>query len=151
MSNTSSLRVVLAIAVVIAGGALAYYDVQLNHSRDSVASLTAERDQLTATVAQLSAVNAHEAMPELPTSVSFHRALLGGRSYVAEFGSHGATDMAIAVEWVDAATHNHRNFRVDIQPGRPTPLGHIQGYDFEPGDELTMSHDGYKPVTAEVR
>lgn len=59
--------------------------------------------------------------------------------------------MTVVVEWMDGASHNHRNFRVDVAPGRATPFGHLQGYDFEPGDTLTMTHDGFKPVTAQVR
>jgi hypothetical protein len=47
-------------------------------------------------------------------------------------------------------TEDHR-VPLDVAAGRPTPLGHLQGYDFEPGDMLTMTHDGFKPVTAQVR
>jgi hypothetical protein len=69
---------------------------------------------------------------------------------VAEFKSRAPTDMAVIVDVVDAASHSHRSYRVTVGPGRPTPLGHIQGYAFEPGDMLTVMHEGYKPVVARV-
>jgi outer membrane murein-binding lipoprotein Lpp len=165
VSNASTLKILIAIIVVVAGCALVYLDVQLHHSLDNAAGLTAERDQLKAMVAQLnaqvdqlqaatqqlSAANAREATPELPVSVYFRRALLGGRSYVAEFSNRGTAAMAVAVDVVDSATHNHHTFQVDVAPGRPTPYGHFQGCEFEPGDTLTLSHDGFKPVSAQVR
>jgi hypothetical protein len=137
MPITSAQKIAIAEAVIVLGATAVYFEVQRGRALQEV-------DQLKAANAQLS-------MAELPVSVSFHRALLGGKSYVAEFGSHGASDMAVAVEWVDGSTHNRRSFRVDVGPGRPTPLGHLQGYDFEPGDMLTMSHDGFKPVMAQVQ
>jgi len=180
MSVDTSLKIGLAAGVLVLGGIAAYLGMQLNQAQSNAASVTAERDQLKANVSQLNAkaedldakvqqlnkadqqltaANAsaeqevrRESMPELPVSVYFHKALLGGKSYVAEFTSHGSGDMAVAVEWTDGATHNQRKFRVDVAPGRrPTPVGHLQGYDFEPGDMLTLSHDGFKPVSAQVR
>ena len=165
MSNGSTLKIAIAAGILVLGGIAAYLDVQLNRSQDKAAAVTAERDQAAATVTQLnakvgelqatteqlSAANARETMPELPVSVSFHKALLGGRSYVADFGSHGSADMRVAVDWVNSATHSHRSFHVDVAPGRRSPpLGHLQGFDFEPGDTLTMTHDGFKPVVAQV-
>jgi hypothetical protein len=137
MTITSSQRIAIAAAVLVLGGTAAYFEVQHARALDQVAQLKATNTQLS--------------MPELPVSVSFHRALLGGKSYVAEFGSHGSNDMAVAVEWVDAATHSRRTFRIDVGPGRPTPRGHLEGFDFEPGDMLTLSHDGFKPVMAQVQ
>lgn len=144
MSDVLTRKLWIAAAVVLVGAALIYFDLRLNRAQTKVAELQAEN------VAQAQQARL-DTLPELPVSVSFHRALLGGKSYVAEFSSRGPSAMAIAVEWVDAATHSHRTFRLDIGPGRPTPRGHLEGFDFEPGDTLAMSHDGYKPAFAEVR
>lgn len=102
---TASLRMTPSLKIAIAAGVLAlgvvavYLDVQLNRTQADAAAVAAERDQAKAAVSQLStkvdqlqtateqlsAANVRESMPELPVSVNFHRALLGGRSYVAEF------------------------------------------------------------------
>jgi hypothetical protein len=143
MLKVPAHKIWIAVAVVLVSGALAYYDVRLNREQTKVAQLQAEN------VAQAQQARL-DAVPVLPVSVSFHRALLGGKSYVAEFSSLGQGDMAVAVEWVDAATHNRRVFRVDVGPGRPTARGHLEGFDFEPGDSLTLSHDGFKSVAFQV-
>jgi hypothetical protein len=88
-------------------------------------------------------------LPELPVSVGFRHALIG-KSLVAEFTSHAPKNMAVIVDVVDAASHDHRSYRVNVGPGRPTPFGHREGYSFEPGDTLTMMHDGFKPIVAQV-
>jgi outer membrane murein-binding lipoprotein Lpp len=163
MSSTMSLKIALAAALLIFGGAAAYFEVQFNRVMDerdqlntTVDQLKANIDQLQASIQQLNAEKTvaeqdarHEAVPELPVSVSFRRAFLG-RSMVAEFSSHATTDMAVVVEVVDAATHNRRSLHVEVGPGRPTRLGRLQGLDLEPGDALTMTHDGYKPLSAQV-
>jgi hypothetical protein len=143
VSNTTTMKMGLGAGVLLLGGVAIFLSLRLNQSQAKV-------EQLQTTTQQLAAETAREAMPELPVSVSFHKALLGGKSYVADFSTHGSGDMAVAVEWVDAATHSHRTFHVDVGPGRPTPLGHLQRFDFEPGDTLTMSHDGFKPVVVQV-
>jgi hypothetical protein len=88
-------------------------------------------------------------MPELPVTVGFHHAALE-KSLVADFSSHAASNMAVIVDVVDAASHAHRRFRVTVGPGHPTAFGHFQGYGFEPGDTLTIAHVGYKPIAVQV-
>jgi hypothetical protein len=56
------------------------------------------------------------------------------------------TGLAVKARIVDAATHQEHDFTIDVDPGRPTEFGYVQGYAFEPGDAVTLSHDGYKTV-----
>jgi len=48
---------------------------------------------------------------------------------------------------VDAASHQEHVYKLALDPGRPTDFGQFQGYVFERGDHLTLTHDGYKAVS----
>jgi hypothetical protein len=136
MSNVTPLKIAIAAGVLALGGIGIYLDLQRTHALN-------ERDQLNARVAQ-------ESMPELPVSVSFHHALLG-HSMVADFHSHALSDIAVVVDVMDAATHGHRRFEIGVGPGRDgTHMGPLERERFEPGDLLTLTHDGFKPVVAQV-
>lgn len=120
---------------------------QMDQRNSKVARLEATNEQLTVANASEAREIRRESMPELPVSVHFRQAMLG-RHLVAQFNSHGR-EMKIALDVVDAATHSHHTFFVDVSGGvRPMPW---RGYDFEPGDIVTLARDGYKPVTAVAR
>jgi hypothetical protein len=143
MSNVASSKLAIGAAVLLLGGAAIYFNWQSSHAELA-------RDQLAAQVTQLKAANVAEAMPELPVMVSFHHALLG-HSMVADFHSHAPTDMAVVVDVMDAATRGHRQFEIGVGPGSGgVHMGPLERMRFEPGDVLTLTHDGYKPVVAEV-
>jgi hypothetical protein len=88
-------------------------------------------------------------MPELPVAVSFRQSVLG-HGKVAVFSNRAPVDMAIVVGIVDAATHGQHAFRINVNAGRVTQFGANEGYTFEPGDRMVMTHDGYKPLLASV-
>jgi hypothetical protein len=129
-----------AVVLVLASLGLTFY-----FQRDQS---NAERDQLHAEVQTLKANNAYLTLPELPISVGFHHALVG-HSMVADIRSHA--DMTVALDVVDVASHGHRNYRLNIGPGLGTHVGPLEHVTFEPGDILTLTHDGYKPLIAQVR
>jgi hypothetical protein len=122
-----------ALVLMLAGMGLTFY---------------VQRDQLHGEIRELKADNAYLALPNLPVSVGFHRALLG-HSMVADFRS--GADMSVNVDVVDAASHGHRDYRVNVGPGFGTHIGPLEHVAFEPGDVLTLTHDGFKPLVAQVR
>ena len=143
MPNAASTKLAIGAAVLLLGGAAIYFNWQSSHAELA-------RDQLAAQVAQLKVANAAESMPELPMTVSFHHALLG-HSMVADFHNHASTDMAVVVDVTDSATRSHRQFEIGVGPGRGgVHMGPLERMRFEPGDVLTLTHDGYKPVSVLV-
>jgi hypothetical protein len=143
MTNIASTKLAIGAAVLLLGGAAIYFNWQSSHAELA-------RDQLAAQVAQLKAANIAEAMPELPVTITFHHALLG-HSMVADLHSHASTDMAVVVDVMDAATRGHRQFEIGVGPGRDgTHIGPFERERFESGDVLTLTHDGYKSVVAQV-
>jgi septal ring factor EnvC (AmiA/AmiB activator) len=128
-----------------------------------IASATSDRDQLKNQAQQLAARanalaadNAKEqqdiqraSMPELPVSVTFRSSVLG-HGKVAIFSNRSKADMAIVVGIVDAATHGQHAYRLNVNAGRVTQFGANEGYAFEPGDRMLLTHDGFKPLMASV-
>jgi hypothetical protein len=124
----------IAVGVIVIGGAL------------SALSIIKSRAQLQAQNAELLR---QAGLKTLPIGVGFRKAILG-HGEVAVLRNLSATGLAVKARIVDAATHQEHNFTIDIEPGRPTEFGYVQGYAFEPGDAVTLSHDGYKTVYWEV-
>jgi hypothetical protein len=159
----SSKVVTAGIAALVAVGAVGII-IQQNQLQAANASLAASNAQMQQTQAQLEASKADLAasnaqmqrevvaasMPELPVLVGFRPALLG-RGKVARIENASGQDMAVRARVVDAASHQVREFTLNIDRGQIAEFGHAQGYAFEPGDEVTLSHDGYKAKTWTVR
>jgi hypothetical protein len=120
----------IAVGVILIGGAL------------SALSVIQSRAQLAAQNAEL---QRQAALKILPIGVGFRKAILG-HGEVAVLRNLSAAGLAVNARIVDAATHQDHNFTIAIDPGRPTEFGYAQGYAFEPGDAVTISHDGYKTV-----
>lgn len=86
------------------------------------------------------------ALADLPVTVGFRRALLA-HGQVAVLRNIGGNGIAVMAHVVDAASHQEHVYKLALDPGRPTDFGQLQGYTFERGDQLTLMHDGYKPVS----
>jgi hypothetical protein len=124
----------IAVGVIVIGGAL------------SALSVIRSRAQLQAQNAEL---GRQAALKNLPIGVGFRKAILG-HGEVAVLRNLSATGLAVKARIVDAAAHQEHNFTIEVDPGRPTEFGYVQGYAFEPGDAVTLSHDGYRTVYWEV-
>lgn len=109
----------------------------------AAAGLVMQRDQLQAQNAHLQQVVQQEALRELPVIVGFRKPLFG-TGKTAEITNVAGVSMAVNAHIVDAASHQPRDFTVNIDPGHLAELGRREGYTFEPGDQLTLAHDGYK-------
>jgi hypothetical protein len=120
----------IAVGVIVIGGAL------------SARSVIKSRAQLQAQNAEL---QRQAALKNLPIGVGFRKAILG-HGEIAVLRNLSATGLAVTARIVDAATHQEHNFTINVDPGRPTEFGYVQGYAFEPGDAVTLLHDGYKTV-----
>lgn len=120
----------IAVGIILIGGAL------------SALSVIKSRAQLQAQNAEL---RRQAALKNLPIGVGFRQAILG-HGEIAVLRNLSATGLAVRAHIVDAATHREHDFTIEVDPGRPTEFGYVQGYAFESGDAVTLSHDGYKTV-----
>ncbi len=125
----------IAVGVILIGGAL-----------QRAFSVIKSRAQLQVQNAEL---QRQAALKNLPIGVGFRKAILG-QGEVAVLRNLSEAELAVKARIVDAATHQEHNFTIDIDPGRPTEFGYAQGYAFEPGDAVSLSHDGYKTVYWQV-
>ncbi len=120
----------IAVGVIVIGGAL------------SALSVIRSRAQLQA---QNTELQRQAALKNLPIGVGFRKAILG-HGEVAVLRNLSSTGFTVKARIVDAAAHQEHNFTINVDPGRPSQFGYVQGYAFEPGDTVTLSRDGYKTV-----
>jgi hypothetical protein len=97
-------------------------------------------------IASMGIVVQRASMPEIPVSVTVREALLGPGK-VLRVQNLGGEDLAVRARIIDAASHHERDFTLRIDRGRSAEFGHLQGYAFEPGDRITLAHDGFKAKT----
>jgi len=134
----SSKVVTAGFAALVAVGAVGII-IQQNQLQASNSHLAASNEHLREEVAAAS-------MRELPMLMGFRSALLG-HGKVVRIENVSGEDMAVQAHVVDAASHQTRDFTWNIDRGRSAEFGHVEGYTFEPGDQVTLSHDGYKAKT----
>jgi hypothetical protein len=85
-------------------------------------------------------------MPQLPVSLRVREAILG-HGEVVRVQNFADFDLAVQARIVDAASHRVRNLTWNIDRGRSAEFGHLEGYTFEPGDQITLAHDRFKART----
>jgi hypothetical protein len=135
MDRSKLVGLGLAALIAIGAGGLI---VQRNQLEVQATQLQAEKVQLQHVVQQ-------EALRELPVTVGFRKAIFANGK-VAEIRSISNVGMAIDATITDAVSHQEHHFTLNIDPGRIAEFGRNQGYTFEPGDKLVLSHEGFKTM-----
>lgn len=123
----------LTVVALIAAAGLILQNTKVEAQNQKLAAVNAQMQQQVQLASQ----------PELPIAVGFRPAVFG-HGQVARLEVQSREGMAVKAHIVDAASHASHDFIVNVDPGRFTEIGHMQGYTFEPGDELTLAHDGFK-------
>ena len=97
-------------------------------------------------IASMGIVVQRASTPEIPVSVGVREAPSGpGKVVRVQNLTH--EDLAVQARIVDAASHRVHHFTWNIDRGHSTEFGHLEGYTFEPGDQITLAHDGFKSKT----
>ena len=155
-SKGSFIGIVTGTVAGILIGAAAGFTLATKAYNEQVAALNQSANaKLAAADAQIQRQNeqlqkqgeqAHEmAQPELPLRVSVRNAHIPGRK-VAQLHNLGATELAVAVTGYSSASNQQNKWRIAIPPNATLEIGHTQGWTFAPGDELTISEDGYRTL-----
>jgi hypothetical protein len=106
--------------------------------------LEAER-QVTAQVKTLQ----QESKPDLPVTVSFRRAILGG-GLVARFRNNTALQLEIAALFISPSTGQRSQTQLVLGPGQTQEVGSLQGWQFIAGQQIQLSNTGFRPIVISV-
>jgi hypothetical protein len=87
--------------------------------------------------------------PQLPVVVGFRSSLLGkGMVAVIENSSDRYLTLVLTARNPTLATA--RRFTLELAPRSSKDFGHLEGWQFASGDELTLSHDDFRALTVSV-
>ncbi|MEQ1662494.1 MAG: hypothetical protein ABL877_07340 [Thiobacillus sp.] len=110
---------------------------QVIHSQREIEQLKAqlsykETDYLTATSGK----------PALPVVIGFRESFLG-KGLVAKLENTSDRYLTLQLSVRNPTLSDARRFKLDIQPHADISFGHLEGWQFASGDEITVYHDDF--------
>lgn len=118
---------------------------ELQQLAEAQQQVSAEQQRFQNTQAQLAA----ESRPDLPVILSFRPALLGqGKVAVLQNTSDAAVEVDVNVS--SAATGMHKRFHGVINGRGNVQIGRQQGWQFAPGQVVTIVNGRYRPIVRTV-
>lgn len=161
-----------AVLTVIVAGAFLYIQ-QLHHeiaetktelvsTKENLVSAQAEKNQiveekkvadqlLEVTTEGLNQANTELAKkPDLPVSISYRQAMMGS-GLVSQFTNNSDRFLSIVATFQNPTTNQHTILRLDLTPNVTKEIGHMEGWTFSSGDQITMQNNDYEPITMTVR
>jgi hypothetical protein len=82
--------------------------------------------------------------PRVPVHVAIRKSLLGG--YVAQFTNESDRSLVVYMVFENANTKSKQEGNLKIDAGKTEEVGWLNGWIFERGETVTISHEGYKTV-----
>jgi len=79
----------------------------------------------------------------IPVSVSIRKALAGS-GLVLVFKNNGGQLLTLNIRCTNPAFNTSKVFRMDVNPGMASELGHLQGWAAASGDEVEIACEGYE-------
>lgn len=157
--------VVVALAFGLVG--LAVYVFQLHQSLSTEIAksaqlsqeLTATRNSLAAEMAEktrlISELNASQGRltselsrkPLLPIRLSYRKSMMG-EGLVAVFRNTSAQHLSVLATFVNSQLGVTSSYRLELPPDRDVPFGYLEGWRFNPGDEITVVNNEFEPLKA---
>jgi hypothetical protein len=84
--------------------------------------------------------------PPVPVVVTYRNSLVGV-GQVAVFSNQAPTQLTVTVDFVSKDKSRRKAAAVDLPPNGTREAGWAEGWAFEPGDTVTVSHSDYSPRT----
>jgi len=81
--------------------------------------------------------------PALPVQCQYRRKLLAN-GYAEIFTNKSNKFLSVLATFRNPTFHSTKSFRLDLSPNVPVQFGHLQGWDFTSGDQITLVNDGYQ-------
>lgn len=93
-------------------------------------------------------VNRDISKPAMPIEVKYRKALLAD-GLVGIFKNTSNRQLAVVATFTNPTLKITKSFRLDLSPGGTKEIGHMEGWNFESGDTITLTHNDY--ATMKVR
>jgi hypothetical protein len=83
--------------------------------------------------------------PAMPIEVNYRKAMLAN-GLVAIFKNDSTRNLSVLATFENPTLHQKKSFRVDLGPGGSKEVGHLEGWNFESGDLITLEHNDYSTL-----
>jgi hypothetical protein len=87
--------------------------------------------------------------PQLPVVVSFRSSLLG-KGMVAVVANSSERYLTLVLTARNPTLATARRFTMELGPGSSKDFGHLEGWQFASGDELSLFHDDFRGLKVNV-
>lgn len=94
-------------------------------------------------------VSAPVLKPALPVVVSYRPSLVG-QGLVAIFSNQSGNRLTLTVTFEDRTGQQRKTGTIDLDPNGRTEIGWLEGWRFEPGETIKISHPNYRPMNLRV-
>jgi hypothetical protein len=82
--------------------------------------------------------------PPVPVSISYRESAVG-RGKVAVVSNQSGDTLNVLVAHDSPARGRHKTGYLNLPPGRSVEIGWLEGWRFESGDRVSVSHAGFQP------
>jgi len=83
-------------------------------------------------------------LPVMPVVVGYRPALLGA-GLVAQIKNVSGRHLSLLTTLKNPTTGQQKVVRIDVAPGQVQEIGHLEGWTFASGDQITIAHNDYRP------
>jgi hypothetical protein len=83
--------------------------------------------------------------PQLPVEVKYRKALLSN-GLVALFKNTSNHEISVLATFTNPKINVYKSFKLDLSPNVPFQFGHLEGWNFEHGDIITLENNGYSEL-----
>jgi len=122
---------------------------ELTASRNALAAETAAKTRLTSELntTQGKLTDELSRKPLMPVRLSYRKSLVG-EGLVAIFRNTSAQHLSILATFVNPQLSVTSRYRLELPTDRDVSFGHLEGWRFNPGDEITLVNNEFEPLKA---
>lgn len=173
VSKPLIIGVLAGIILTIGIAGSFFYIQQLNHeiastkaelssTKGSLAASQAEKTQIAEQkkiadqLLEVATEGLHQASaelakkPDLPVIISYRQAMMGD-GLVAQFTNNSDRFLSIVATFLNPTTNQHMTTRLDLAPKAVKEIGHMEGWAFSSGDQLTIQNNDYEPTYMTIK
>jgi hypothetical protein len=81
--------------------------------------------------------------PAMPIEVWYRKALLVS-GLVGSFKNTSKRELTFLATFTNPTLNNSKRFRLDLRSGETKEIGHLEGWNFSSGDQITITHHDFQ-------
>jgi hypothetical protein len=83
--------------------------------------------------------------PQMPIQVAYRQALLSN-GLVAVFKNTSKREISVLATFTNPKINVSKKFKLDLSSNKPYEFGHMEGWNFQHGDIITLENNGYSEL-----